>query len=165
MYRAIEPETWAKLVNRVSGANFGNIYCGNRILGYRNVKLPKGHTWKSYCKLLLATLPLELSDHYKKKFKRFILWWYRKGSPVDNENLKILPPEAVITGRKSPYMETIVRYKKIPDFWTTALSKKISSHVASHVRMHFEKRPPLFQFELFSDKITAITNEKFNGKI
>ncbi len=124
LYRAIEPETWAKLVNRVSGANFGNIYCGNRILGYRNVKLPKGHTWKSYCKLLLATLPLELSDHYKKKFKRFILWWYRKGSPVDNENLKILPPEAVITGRKSPYMETIVRYKKIPDFLDNGFEQK-----------------------------------------
>ena len=124
LYRAIEPETWAKLVNRVSGANFGNIYCGNRILGYRNVKLPKGHTWKSYCKLLLATLPLELSDHYKKKFKRFILWWYRKGSPVDNESLKILPPEAVITGRKSPYMETIVRYKKIPDFLDNGFEQK-----------------------------------------
>ena len=51
LYRVIEPATWAKVVNRVSGANFGNIYCGNRILGYRKVKLPKGHTWKSYCKM------------------------------------------------------------------------------------------------------------------
>ena len=115
LYRAIEPDTWARVVNRVSGANFGNIYCGNRILGYRNVKLPKGHTWKSYCKMLLATLPEELARHYRKKFKRFMLWWFRRGSPVDSESLKELPAEAVITGRKSVYMENIVRYRSIPD--------------------------------------------------
>ncbi len=124
LYRAIEPETWVKLVNRVSGANFGNIYCGTRLLGYRKVALPQGHTWKSYCKLLLATLPKELSTHYKKKFKRFMLWWFRKGSPVDNENLSRLPPEAEITGRKSPYMEPIVRYKKIPDHLDNGLEQK-----------------------------------------
>ncbi|PWM33185.1 MAG: phosphoadenosine phosphosulfate reductase [Verrucomicrobia bacterium] len=115
LYRAIEPDTWARVVNRVSGANFGNIYCGNRILGYRNVRLPKGHTWKSYCKMLLATLPEELARHYRKKFKRFMLWWFRRGSPVDSESLKDLPAEAVITGRKSVYMENIVRYRRIPD--------------------------------------------------
>ena len=116
LYRIIEPDTWAKVVNRVSGANYGNIYCGKRIMGYRNVKLPKGHTWRSYCKMLLATLPKEMANHYKRKFIRFMLWWYRRGSPVDSESLKNLPPEAVITDRKSPYMETIVRYKKIPDY-------------------------------------------------
>lgn len=115
LYRIIEPATWVRAVNRVSGANFGNIYCGNRILGYRNVQLPKGHTWKSYCKMLLATLPSGMSEHYKMKFKRFIVWWHRKGSPVDDESLKMLPKEAVITDRKSPYMETIVRYMGIPD--------------------------------------------------
>ena len=124
LYRVIEPETWAKVVNRVSGANFGNIYCGNRILGYRNVKLPKGHTWKSYCKMLLATLPKEMSDHYKGKFRRFMLWWFRKGSPVDGESVKELPPEAVLTGRKSPYLEDIVRYKKIPDCLDNGFEQK-----------------------------------------
>ncbi len=116
LYRIIEPDTWAKLVNRVSGANFGNIYCGNRILGYRNVKLPKGHSWKSYCKMLLATLPKELANHYKVKFRKFMLWWYKKGSPIDAEFLEMLPSEAVITDKKSPFMESIVRYREIPDF-------------------------------------------------
>ena len=54
LFRIIEPETWARVVNRVSGANFGNIYCGTKALGYRQVQLPEGHTWKSYTKLLLA---------------------------------------------------------------------------------------------------------------
>ncbi len=124
LYRVIEPATWAKVVNRVSGANFGNIYCGNRILGYRKVKLPKGHTWKSYCKMLLATLPKEMANHYRKKFKKFMLWWYRKGSPVDEESLSELPPEAVATDKKSPYLETIVRYKRIPDCLDNGLEQK-----------------------------------------
>ena len=124
LYRIVEPTTWAKLVNRVSGANFGNIYCGNRILGYRNVKLPKGHSWKSYCKMLLATLPTELANHYRRKFKKFMLWWYKKGSPVDDESLKMLPEDAVITSRKSPYMETIVRYKSIPDSLDNGFEQK-----------------------------------------
>ena len=116
LYRVIEPDTWAKVVNRVSGANFGNIYCGNRILGYRNVKLPPGHTWKSYCKMLLNTLPKSEAQHYKSKFRKFMLYWFRKGSPVDDESIKNLPKGAVITGKKSPYLENIVRYRKIPDF-------------------------------------------------
>ncbi len=116
LYRIIEPGTWAKVVNRVSGANFGNIYCGNRILGYRNVKLPPGHTWKSYCKMLLNTLPKEEARHYKSKFTKFMLHWFRRGSPVDDESIKNLPPDAVVTGMKSPYLENIVRYKRIPDF-------------------------------------------------
>lgn len=124
LYRVIEPDTWAKVVNRVSGANFGNIYCGKRILGYRNVRLPEGHTWKSYCKMLLASLPKETAEHYKAKFKRFMLWWHKKGSPVDSESLKKLPEEAVITDKKSPYLETIVRYKSIPDCLDNGFEQK-----------------------------------------
>lgn len=85
LFRVIEPETWAKVVNRVSGANFGNIYCGNKILGYRKVNLPAGHTWKSYTKLLLSTLPDELSEHYKKKFIKFMKYWNKKGCPVNDD--------------------------------------------------------------------------------
>ena len=124
LYRVIEPDTWARVVNRVSGANFGNIYCGNRIMGYRNVKLPQGHTWKSYCKLLLATLPPELAAHYKAKFKRFIWWWHKKGSPVGGEFIGDLPPEAKITDRKSPSNEPIVRYSKIPDHIDNGFEQK-----------------------------------------
>ncbi len=115
LFRIIEPDTWAKVVNRVSGANFGNIYCGKRILGYRNVKLPKGHTWKSYCKLLLATLPTEMASHYRKKFRKFMLHWYRRGSPIDNDSIKDIPAYAYLSNRLTSHNEHIVRYTKIPD--------------------------------------------------
>jgi len=126
LFRVIEPQTWAKTVNRVSGANFGNIYCGNRILGYRNVRLPKGHTWESYTKLLLETLPKETADYYKSKFGKFIRYWKTTGSVV---NTSWLPEGAIISGKLSTRGNKnlpLVIYKKIPDklpMW--AESKKL----------------------------------------
>lgn len=118
LFRVIEPETWAKVVNRVSGANFGNIYCGTKAIGYRQVKLPEGHTWKSYTKLLLASLPLETRDNYKRHFIKFMKYWNKKGCGLPEEYFKKLPESAVITrevtnrGKKN---KQIVKYKKIED--------------------------------------------------
>lgn len=127
LFRVIEPETWAKVVNRVSGANFGNIYSGNSILGYRKVKLPWGHTWKTYTKLLLATLPHELADNYKSRFIKFILYWNQVGCVVPEGT--ILPKEAIVTnkisnrgrfGRGQP----LVKYIGIPDVIPSRLEAK-----------------------------------------
>ncbi|WP_180762710.1 DUF3440 domain-containing protein [Helicobacter sp. 12S02232-10] len=82
LFRIIEPKTWLGVVNRVSGANFGNIYCKDKIMGYYDVKLPQGHTWKSYTKMLLATLPKELRDHYVQRFIKFIRYWNKKGCHI-----------------------------------------------------------------------------------
>jgi predicted phosphoadenosine phosphosulfate sulfurtransferase len=117
LFRVIEPATWARIVNRVSGANFGNIYSGKQIMGYRNVKLPPGHTWRSYTKLLLATLPKEMADHYRQRFVKFIRFWNRKGSVVPDGFLPMLPDGAMVTQRTSArgHGKPLVIYKKIPD--------------------------------------------------
>jgi predicted phosphoadenosine phosphosulfate sulfurtransferase len=115
LFRAIEPETWARVVNRVSGANFGNIYCGSKMLGYRNVTLPRGHTWESYTKLLLETLPKAMADIYKAKFERFMSYWKTTGCAV---NTSWLPEEAELSGKLSKRGKKdlpLVIYKKIPD--------------------------------------------------
>jgi len=126
LFRVIEPDTWAKVVNRVSGANFGNIYCGTRVLGYRKVKLPEGHTWESYTRLLLATLPKAVAINYKRKFTKFIKHWQSAGSAV---NTSWMPEEATLSGKFSTRGKKnlpLVIYKKIPDklpFW--AESKRL----------------------------------------
>lgn len=88
-FKVIEPETWGRLVNRVSGANFGNIYHGSRIMN-NNYKLPKNHTWKSFTELLLSTLPKESADNYREKFAKFQKYWQEIGCPVMDDHLKIL---------------------------------------------------------------------------
>lgn len=85
LYRVIEPETWTKLVGRVQGANFAAIYGGTKALGYREVTLPPGHTWKSYTKFLLETLPVEIRNNYIEKFKTSIRFWYRTGGGFAEE--------------------------------------------------------------------------------
>lgn len=124
LFRIIEPETWAKVVNRVSGANFGNIYCGTKLLGYREVKLPEGHSWKSYTKLLLSSLPKEMRDHYVEKFIKFMRYWNKNGCPIRAEEYHLLPPEAKILDSKATRGKkdkNIVRYKKIPDYLNSNL--------------------------------------------
>lgn len=88
-FKVIEPETWGRLVNRVSGANFGNIYHGSRIMR-NDYKLPKNHTWKSFTELLLDTLPKEAADNYREKFTKFQKYWQEVGCPVMDDHLKVL---------------------------------------------------------------------------
>ena len=85
LYRVIDPEIWVRVVARVQGANFAAIYGGTKAVGYRDVKLPKGHTWESYCKFLLSTLPEETRDHYLKIFQTSIKFWKEKGGGVSKE--------------------------------------------------------------------------------
>jgi len=90
LYRIIEPATWAKIVGRVHGANFAAIYGGTKALGFRNVKLPKGHTWKSYVKFLLDTLPEEVKENYKRKFATSIEFWRNRGGVLKQETIEEL---------------------------------------------------------------------------
>ncbi|MDD2315680.1 MAG: DUF3440 domain-containing protein [Proteiniphilum sp.] len=127
LFRVIEPETWALVVNRVSGANFGNIYAGNKILGYRNVKLPPGHTWESYTKLLLATLPTEMRDNYIKHFKKFVMHWKEKGSGLPEDVISELPECAEITSEittRGSKDKRLVRYQTVPDTMNHKLESK-----------------------------------------
>lgn len=129
LYRIIEPQTWSKVVNRVSGANFGNIYCGNKLLGYRKVQLPKGHTWKSYCKLLLSTLPNELSTHYKKKFCKFMKYWNKVGCPIREEFKEKIPKEAKILNKfstRGKKDKNLLVWTKIPDCIDDLEQKKLA---------------------------------------
>ncbi len=83
LYRVIEPKTWVKLLGRVNGVNFGNIYGKSKAMGYRNVTLPKGHTWQSYTKFLLLTLPNKIRDNYIRKFKTSIDFWHNVGGGLE----------------------------------------------------------------------------------
>ena len=119
LFKELEPETWVKVVNRVSGANFGNIYCGTKALGMGKIKLPQGHTWKSYCKFLLKTLPDETRKIYTVKFIKFIRYWNQVGSPVSDEDILELDPDMIINTHKYSKRgkgdKDVVRFKTIPD--------------------------------------------------
>ena len=89
LYHILEPQTWFKLVARVNGANAGATYVKERgnITGYHSITRPDNHTWKSFCNLLLQTMPKKTREHYTPRFKKFIVGWHRRG-------YKTIPEEA-----------------------------------------------------------------------
>jgi predicted phosphoadenosine phosphosulfate sulfurtransferase len=83
MYRVIDPQIWSRLVSRVQGANFIATY--GKQLNYNSFKLPKNHTWKSFTKFLLETLPKEVSENFKMRFAQSIKYWWRVGRGLPRE--------------------------------------------------------------------------------
>jgi predicted phosphoadenosine phosphosulfate sulfurtransferase len=77
LYRVINPHIWARLCARVQGANFVATY--GKQLDYKSIKLPEGHTWKSFVKFLLDTLPKESAENFKMRFAQSIKFWARVG--------------------------------------------------------------------------------------
>lgn len=103
LYKAIEPNTWAKMVGRVNGVNFAGIYGGTTAMGWKSITLPEGHTWKSYMYFLLSTLPEETRKNYLDRLEVSKKSWI-KGGAIDKQTIKELEGEGapiIRTGKKS----------------------------------------------------------------
>jgi predicted phosphoadenosine phosphosulfate sulfurtransferase len=83
LYRVIDSSVWARLCARVQGANFLATY--GKQLNYNSFSLPNGHTWKSFTKFLLKTLPRESGENFKRRFIQSIKFWGRVGRGVPHE--------------------------------------------------------------------------------
>ena len=90
LYKVIDPKNWGKLIGRVNGVNFAGLYGGTTAMGWRNIKLPQGHTWKSYMEFLLSTLPKEAAEGYKKKLQISQEFWRTKGGCLSDEVIEKL---------------------------------------------------------------------------
>jgi predicted phosphoadenosine phosphosulfate sulfurtransferase len=75
LYHRCEPETWPRVVQRVTGANFGAKYAKSALMGFRKMVKPPKHTWRSYTEFLLSTLPRFQRVWFGKKFDHFWWWW------------------------------------------------------------------------------------------
>lgn len=121
LYRVIEPETWIRLLGRVRGVNFGNIYGKTKALGYRNITLPEGHTWESYTKFLLSTLPKRIRNNYINRFQTSIRFWHTVGGGLEEETIAELEEHGYPIRRNGVSNYTIFKntrvifVDKIPD--------------------------------------------------
>lgn len=116
LFHLIEPETWAKVVARVNGANGGALYVqewGN-INGYRGVTKPSGHSWRSFAELLINSMPPQSQEHYRNKVLLFEKWWMGRGYP------KGIPDEAAYemeAARKAPSWRRVCKSLLRNDYW------------------------------------------------
>ena len=80
-FKALEYDTWSKILNRVNGVNFGNIYCKTTALGNIRSTKPDFMTWQEYTVFLLESIGIynkDLMIHYYKKIRKFIIWHKEK---------------------------------------------------------------------------------------
>lgn len=90
LYKVIDPKNWGKMIGRTNGVNFAGIYGGTTAMGWRSIKLPAGHTWKSYMEFLLQTLPSDVSTSYQKKLAISEKFWRETGGCLSSETIEKL---------------------------------------------------------------------------
>jgi predicted phosphoadenosine phosphosulfate sulfurtransferase len=121
LFHLIEPETWARVVARVNGANSGALYAqeSGNILGNLKISKPEGHTWESFANLLLESLPPKTKEHFTNKIAVFIYWWRQRGYPNG------IPDEAEPqreASREAPSWRRVCKALLRNDYWCKGLS-------------------------------------------
>lgn len=118
LFHIIEPETWGRIVNRVSGANQGALYVkeSGNILGQRTISRPDGLTWRGYAERLLGSMPPAASEHYKDKIAVFLKWYETRGYS------KGIPDAGSPTDRDTPSWTRICKAMLRNDYWCKGLS-------------------------------------------
>lgn len=122
LFKILEPETWARVVSRVQGANFGNRYAGQRVLGNVRVDLPPGYTYRQYAKFLLATMPPYLAIHYRRKILVFLRWWRKHGPEYGYGHIPDAADPTLEAMRKAPSWRRICKVILKNDYWCKGLS-------------------------------------------
>jgi predicted phosphoadenosine phosphosulfate sulfurtransferase len=120
LFHLIEPETWAKVVARVNGANSGALYIteSGSINGYNRISKPENHTWKSFSEMFLNSIPEKTKEHYLNKIYTFIKWWEERGYETG------MPDEApyILESKKlAPSWRRVCKSLLRNDFWCKGL--------------------------------------------
>lgn len=120
LFHLIEPETWARVVARVNGANSGALYIqeSGNMTGYRRISKPEGHTWRSFAGLLLGSMPPKTRVHYENKIDAFRKWWMDRGYP---EGIPDEAPYDLEAARKAPSWRRVCKSLLRNDYWVKGL--------------------------------------------
>lgn len=151
LYKILEPETWAKIVNRVEGANFGNRYAENSraVFGNFRMNLPERHSYKSYALFLLDTMPPYLKKHYLQKIDKFLDYWKKHG--YEHDIPQHMDPR-LEANRTAPSWRRICKVLLKNDYWCKGLS-------FSQTKNEMEKQLNLF-LKIAHDNNERYINEK-----
>lgn len=123
-FKALEYDTWGKVLNRVNGVNFGNIYCKTTALGNIKSCKPDFMTWQEYTVFLMESIEIynrDLMMHYYRKIKKFMIWHQNK-SGIALENIPEIA-ECKLEGQKKVISwRRIARAIEKNDFYLRRLS-------------------------------------------
>lgn len=120
LFHLIEPETWARVVARVAGANSGALYVGESgsVSGYRRVSKPDGLTWQEFARTLLGSMPPVTQEHFDNKVVLFSKWWEERGYP---DGIPDEAPFELEAARRVPSWRRVCKSLLRNDFWCKGL--------------------------------------------
>ena len=139
LFHIIEPETWARVVARVNGANGGALYVqewGN-INGYRQITKPPGHTWRTFTELLVQSMPEKTKENFQNKILLFQKWWMMRGYPEG------IPDEAAYemeAARRAPSWRRVCKSVLRNDYWCKGLGFSQHKSAAYQKYLNLMKR-------------------------
>lgn len=135
LFHLIEPDTWAKVVARVNGANSGALYVqeNGNINGYNKITKPPGHTWRSFAEMLISSMPPKTKEHFENKIILFCRWWEERGYPDG------IPDEAdsnLEMKRDVPSWRRVCKSLLRNDYWCKGLG--FSQHKSAGYQKYLE---------------------------
>lgn len=149
LFHLIEPETWAKVVSRVNGANSGALYINESgsITGYNKIEKPKNHTWESFAMLFLNSIPEQTKEHYLNKIFTFNKWWQERGYPngIPDEAPYILESKKLV-----PSWRRVCKSLLRNDFWCKGLG--FTQHKTDAYKKYLELKKRQRQESKFLNK-------------
>ena len=139
LFHLIEPNTWAKVVARVNGANSGALYVqeNGNINGYNKISKPDNHTWKSFATMLVNSMPPKTKEHYENKILLFRKWWIERGYSPD------IPDEAELClemKRDVPSWRRVCKSLLRNDYWCKGLGFSQLKRAAYKKYLDFMRR-------------------------
>lgn len=151
LFHLIEPETWGRIVARVNGANQGAMYIqdSGNMTGYRSISKPEGHTWESFARLLMSSMPEVTRIHYENKVLLFVRWWMQRGYP---DGIPDEAPRDIEMARKAPSWRRICKMILRNDYWAKGLG--FTQHKSAAFERYLDlmrRRRQEWRMELFYD--------------
>ena len=155
IYKAIDPDTWGRMVSRVNGVNFAGLYGTTSAMGWKSIKCPDGFSWKRYMEFLLDTLPAEIRNNYMEKLRVSIRFWRERGGCLGEETIqklrdrnipiKVCGSTAYRTDKLPVRMEylddiDIAEFREIPTYKRMCICILKNDHACKYMGFSLTKR-------------------------
>jgi predicted phosphoadenosine phosphosulfate sulfurtransferase len=120
LYQIVDPAMWAKVVLRCAGANTGKMYSQEKgaVMGNHSIALPDGHTYESFAKHILRTMPKKTAEHYRNKLSVYLRWWSKRGYP---DGIPDMADRSLESRGKVPTWRKVVKTFLKNDYWCKGL--------------------------------------------
>lgn len=119
LYHLIEPQTWGRVLARVAGANSGALYVqeSGNVMGNLKITKPSGHTWESFAKMILGSMPPATAEHYRNKIAVFLKWYHDRANYAQG-----IPDDGPMNDKQVPSWKRICKALLRNDYWCKGLS-------------------------------------------